>query len=407
MATPPDDGSKPTGFAGLNSLVSDVEIDLPASTSPQASTVASKTESTSDVESASISGHQDAPTSPAEELPRSEGPSSSGSGARWAVGLALGIGAILLLANIDHKNGTSSDSPSPAPVVSAPIQDVLQNSGLESLVEEMPPVGQNLVLSVPQVRWCVYEKARMEMMKELATDDEQITAFNTHVSRYNARCAQFRYRQGILATIEGELRQQGRRLQSEGAERILALRSSLKVPEKQDTASAQLRLPQPDAASQPAKELPGVSANPGAVAPPAPASSREPIGDIEVVRSDFGLFSRPDSGKPAFEASRRVPLQEGQGYGWFVELKTTKPKIKWREEMVVPSPPATWGIQNSTAQHTISADRRTLTTEREVVPNRGIIHNVWGVAAGDPKGAHVVRVYVEGKLVRTFEFETE
>lgn len=407
MATPPDDGSNPKGFAGLNSLVSDVEIDLSASTGPQASTVATRAEATSDVESGSTSGQQDVPTSPAEELPRSEGSSSSGSGTRWAVGLALGIGAILLLANIDHKNGTSSDSPSPAPVVSAPSQDVWQNSGLESLVEEMPPVGQNLVLSVPQVRWCVFEKARMEMMKELATDDEEITAFNTYVSRYNARCAQFRYRQGILATIEGELGQQGRRLQSEGAERILALRSSPKVPEKQDTASAQLRLPQPDAPSPPAKELPGASANTSAAAPATPMSSREPSGDIEVVRSDFGLFSRPDSGKPAFEASRRVPLQEGQGYGWFVELKTTKPKIKWREEMVVPSPPATWGIQNSTAQHTISDDRRTLTTEREVVPNRGIIHNVWAVAAGDPKGPHVVRVYVEGKLVRTFEFETE
>ena len=407
MATPPDDGSKPTGFAGLNSLVSDVESDLPAPTNHQASTVATNADATSGVESGKASGHQDVPISSTDEPPRSEGSSSSSSGARWAVGLALGIGAILLLANIDNKNSAPSSSPSPAPVVSAPSQDVSQNSGLESLVEEMPPVGQNLVLSVPQVRWCVYEKARMEMMKELATEGQEITAFNTYVSRYNARCAQFRYKQGILAAIEGELSQQGRRLQSEGAERILALRSSPGIPEKHDAASAQLRQPQPDAASQLTKELPGASANSGAVAPPSPASSSEPISDIEVVRSDFGLFSRPDSGKPAFEASRRVPLQEGQGYGWFVELKTTKPKIKWREEMVVPSPPATWGIQNSTAQHTISDDRRTLTTEREVVPNRGIIHNVWGVAAGDPKGHHVVRVYVEGKLVRTFEFETE
>jgi hypothetical protein len=48
-----------------------------------------------------------------------------------------------------------------------------------------------------------------------------------------------------------------------------------------------------------------------------------------------------------------------------------------------------------------------LTTEREVAPNRGFIYNRWAVAAGDPKGLHVVRVYVEGKLVRTFEFEAE
>ena len=64
-------------------------------------------------------------------------------------------------------------------------------------------------------------------------------------------------------------------------------------------------------------------------------------------------------------------------------------------------------MQGSTAQHSVSDDGRTLTTEREVVPNRGIVHNMWAVAAGDPKGPHVVRVYIEGKLIRTFEFETE
>jgi hypothetical protein len=247
----------------------------------------------------------------------------------------------------------------------------------------------------------------MEMMKDLATEEDEITAINTYVSRYNARCAKFRYRQGMLAAIEGELGQQGRRLQAEGAERILSLRSSPRVPEIKESASDRRQPPQQDAASEFEKDAPAPFAKPDALAPPTAAIDTDSVSDIEVVRSDFGLFSRPDSGKPPFQASRRVPLQEGQGYGWYIELKTTKPKIKWREEMVVPSPPATWGIQNSTAQHSISDDRRTLTTEREVVPNRGLIYNVWGVAAGDPKGPHVVRVYVEGKLVRTFEFETE
>lgn len=32
---------------------------------------------------------------------------------------------------------------------------------------------------------------------------------------------------------------------------------------------------------------------------------------------------------------------------------------------------------------------------------------MWSVAPGDPKGPHVVWVYIEGKLVRTFESETE
>lgn len=407
MASSPDDGSKPTGFAGLNSLVSDVDSDLPASTDHQGTPKDTNARADSDTEGERLNGTQVSSTSSAEEQRRSVGPSSNGVGARWAIGLALGVGIILVLANIDNKSSSPSYPRSPAPYPEAPRQEIAQDQALASLSEEMPPEGQNLVLNAPQVRWCVYEKARMEMMKELATDDREISAFNTFVARYNARCAAFRYRQGTLAAIEGELSQQGRKLQSEGAERILSLRSSPGIPDKQDSASRQLLAPQPDAAPPLAREMPGASTNSASVLPPAPTNNNESISDVEIVRSDFGLFNRPDSGKPAFESSRRVPLKEDQGYGWFVELKTTRPKIKWREEMVVPSPPATWGIQNSTAQHTISDDRRTLTTEREVAPNRGIIHNVWGVAAGDPKGSHVVRVYVEGKLVRTFEFETE
>lgn len=407
MATSPDEGSKPTGFAGLNSLVSDVKIDLPASIDHRATPVDTNASADSNPEGERTTGTQAPSTASTEEQPRSVGPSSNGGGVRWAIGLALGVGIILVLANIDNKSSSPSYPRSPAPYPEAPNQEIAQGQELASLSEEMPPEGQNLVLNAPQVRWCVYEKARLEMMKELATDDKEISAFNTFVSRYNARCAAFRYRQGTLAAIEGELSQQGRKLQSEGAERILSLRSSPEIPDKQDFSSRKLLAPQQDAAPPLAREVPGASTNSASVLPPAATSNNESISDIEIVRSDFGLFNRPDSGKPAFEASRRVPLKEDQGYGWFVELKTTRPKIKWREEMVVPSPPATWGIQNSTAQHTISDDRRTLTTEREVAPNRGIIHNVWGVAAGDPKGSHVVRVYVEGKLVRTFEFETE
>ena len=31
--------------------------------------------------------------------------------------------------------------------------------------EEMPPVGENLVLNEPQVRWCFFEHVRLEMME--------------------------------------------------------------------------------------------------------------------------------------------------------------------------------------------------------------------------------------------------
>jgi len=141
---------------------------------------------------------------------------------------------------------------------------------------------------------------------------------------------------------------------------------------------------------------------------PFRTTERESITDVEIVQSDFGLFGSIPSGDPAFQASRRVPLEEDQVYGWFMELKTSKPKIKWREEFVLPDSPAIWDIQGSTAQHSISEDGLTFTTEQEeVVPDSGLIYHTWGVAAGDPKGLHIMRIYVEDKLVRTFEFEME
>jgi len=86
--------------------------------------------------------------------------------------------------------------------------------------EEMPLVGENQVLNEPQVRWCVFEKARIEMMRfMLTTDQEVVGTFNTYATRHNKRCNRFQYQQGILAIIERELLFAGKRLQSEGAKR--------------------------------------------------------------------------------------------------------------------------------------------------------------------------------------------
>ena len=108
-------------------------------------------------------------------------------------------------------------------------------------------------------------------------------------------------------------------------------------------------------------------------------SERESISDVEIVRSDFGLFGSIPSGDPAFQASRRVPLKEGQLYGWFIKLKTSKPKIKWREEIVFPDSPATMEAQGSTVKYLLSEDELTVTIEQEeVVPDSGLISSRWG-----------------------------
>lgn len=416
MSTPGNDGSKPTGFAGLDSLVSDVESDLTKPSNAPPPDPRAEEGKQALRESEDRAGSSAAHTPSSQEPFQTASPAPAGSGGRWAVAAVIGIVVIVLFASVGRKDDSPAYSPTETPVAPIPSVRSPPSPELNSSAEEMPPAGEGLVLNGPQIRWCVFEKARLETMKDLISEDHEISAFNTYVGRYNERCTRFQYRQGLLDVIEGELTREGKKLQAEGAERILSLRSPSRVPETRETATEQTqRAPKPENASESPKEepakaavvVPAPVAKPDVPAPPTAAPERDALTDIEIVRSDFGLFSPPQSGKPGFQASRKVPLQEKQGYGWYVELKTTKPRIKWREELVVPTRPVTWGIQGSTAQHSVSDDGRTLTTEREVVPNRGIIYNVWSVAPGDPKGSHVMRVYVEGKLVRTFEFETE
>lgn len=127
--------------------------------------------------------------------------------------------------------------------------------------------------------------------------------------------------------------------------------------------------------------------------------------EIEVVRAEFGLFGAPESDEPAFTPTDVVPHRENQRYGWIVLLKTNKSRIRWREEFTLPSPPGSWGDAEPQGVRTLSPDRTTAVTEREVTPDQGLIYNAWSVAPGDPVGRHEMRVIIEGAKEIRFEFE--
>ena len=131
------------------------------------------------------------------------------------------------------------------------------------------------------------------------------------------------------------------------------------------------------------------------------------VASVEVIRADFGLINPPISDKPTFIPSKMVPLIPNQGYGWFILLRTTKPKIKWREEFTLPVKPISWGNPESLGSRSVSTDGRVSVTEREVSPDGGVIFNAWAVAPGDPKGRYVIRVFIEGSLAKVFEFDVQ
>ena len=144
--------------------------------------------------------------------------------------------------------------------------------------------------------------------------------------------------------------------------------------------------------------------------PGVPVSSvtRQPHSrDIEIYRAEFGLFSRGGRGQPFFTPGTKVPLKEGQAYGWLIQVGTNQSKVKWREELTLPSAPQTWGNADKAKAPRLSDDRKTSVTEGEAEPTVGLISHSWRVAPGDPKGRYTIRLVLEDNLSRTFEFHVE
>ena len=132
------------------------------------------------------------------------------SGAKWFWGLA-GIGVLIWLFNAAQEGSSRSSSGRPytqassSPRYTPPAVSPAQQQGLDY---SQPPVGQNDVLSIAQIRWCLREGIRIEVLRPMPMTNAQIDQFNAIVSDYNSRCGSYRYRQGELARARREVEQQ-------------------------------------------------------------------------------------------------------------------------------------------------------------------------------------------------------
>lgn len=127
-----------------------------------------------------------------------------------------------------------------------------------------------------------------------------------------------------------------------------------------------------------------------------------PPSPFKVLKAEFGVVV-----PGGFQPTTKVPFRDGQSFGWVIQLDTKRDLIRWREELRLPSAPQTWQADEKSGKHTVSADRRTSTLEREARIENGLIYNFWQVSPGDPKGRYTLRLMLEGMLVSTFEFDVE
>jgi hypothetical protein len=150
-------------------------------------------------------------------------------------------------------------------------------------------------------------------------------------------------------------------------------------------------------------------ATPGAqnTVPAAPTASAFKVAQVEVVSAQFGVFGADPSGRRILFETNKFPAITAAPYGWYIVFKTDKPTVIWREEFELPEAPPTWGPGEAMGIYTISPDRKTAVTERIIPTRLGFIANEWRYAPGDPIGAHAMRVYIDGQLIKEFKFDIE
>ncbi|MEO5607531.1 MAG: hypothetical protein ABIR13_08120 [Polaromonas sp.] len=209
------------GFAGLSSLVSDVDT-LPPPAAKKEPTNASGASSSPPPPSSQTAQPQLQPRQQQtyEEPPQ---PSSGSSGGKWVLGIAAVIGVLWLIGQ------SNKPTTSPAPTYSPPAQSTApsysppaQPQEPSRPAESQPPAGQNTVLSTAQIRYCLAEDIRLEGAKSAVNNyiDSDVDRFNAMVADYNSRCGNFRYRSGALESARRDIEPYRSQLQAEGLGRF-------------------------------------------------------------------------------------------------------------------------------------------------------------------------------------------
>ena len=217
-SAPASGSSRIGGFSGLSSLASDIDDSVGDSKRRNIQRGHPVTRGRGKGEQqphprVSAAKPRSAPPQPSEPEPEvvvsgtSRLPASGSSRIKWFLGL-VGLGVLIWIFNVAQDDSRrpnevlSHTQPSPSPSYSLSQTPEAQISDLEFT---KPPVGENNILSVAQIRWCLREDIRIEVLRPMPTTNSQIDQFNAIVADYNSRCGRYRYRERTLTRAQQEV----------------------------------------------------------------------------------------------------------------------------------------------------------------------------------------------------------
>jgi len=101
------------------------------------------------------------------------------------------------------------------PHISPPGKVDLSEVTPDKLSYQEPPIGTNNILLIPQIRWCLREKLRIETIRPILNTNAGIDKFNKIVDNYNLCCASFRYIGGTFEQAKRDVEKDHTQIASE------------------------------------------------------------------------------------------------------------------------------------------------------------------------------------------------
>ena len=119
---------------------------------------------------------------------------------------AAGLAGFLIY----DANKKPSYTPRPSPTATfassgSPPTSSPNSSASSQFTEQMPAPGTDRVLGKREVRYCIFQGRRLDILRDLVSRNRETDRFNALVSDFNSRCSSFRYRRGVLQAIEAEV----------------------------------------------------------------------------------------------------------------------------------------------------------------------------------------------------------